>query len=202
MPLQVQPAIFTMLALVTWAQCVYYNPPFAWVRRWHVPLFTVTLACTFAGVETALVLTLRPLDSEAKVIAVGVVATVALMSGLVPPYIELAKRRGRVVGINFLFLATDWCGAAFSLMSLVAQRKLDVLGSVMYIAVLVLEAGIFISHLVWRVRFREERREEKRLEKEAKRLKKEEKERAKRAGRDSPVIEGGDLEKAIGLEDA
>lgn len=33
-------------------------------------------------------------------IVVGVVATVLLASGLIPPYFELRKRDGRVIGIS------------------------------------------------------------------------------------------------------
>jgi hypothetical protein len=45
---------------------------------------------------------------------------------------ELLKRRGRVVGIDFIFLAIDWNGAFFSLMALVAQNEFDVLFGTMY----------------------------------------------------------------------
>ncbi|KAL8767889.1 MAG: hypothetical protein Q9194_005853, partial [Teloschistes cf. exilis] len=32
---------------------------------------------------------------------VGVISAILLASGLIPPYFEIAKRHGRVVGINF-----------------------------------------------------------------------------------------------------
>lgn len=49
---------------------------------------------------------------------VGAVAFVLLIAGYIPLALELLKRRGRVVGINFVFLGIDWLGAFFSLMSL------------------------------------------------------------------------------------
>lgn len=64
---------------------------------------------------------------------IGAVAATLLAAGLLPPYGEAWKRRGRIVGINFVFLATDALGALFSLFSLVAQRTFDILGGVMYI---------------------------------------------------------------------
>jgi hypothetical protein len=65
----------------------------------------------------------------------AITASVMLAVGLIPPYFELAKRNGRVVGISnialyvngcpkmltrtdFVFLTVDWVGAFFSLMAL------------------------------------------------------------------------------------
>ena len=50
-------------------------------------------------------------------------AFVLLISGYVPIPFELAKRRGRVVGIDFVFLTIDWIGAFFSLMALGKQAR-------------------------------------------------------------------------------
>jgi hypothetical protein len=66
------------------------------------------------------------------VLTVGVVAFVALISGYLPIPLELLKRRGRVKGIDFVFLGIDWCGAFFSLLALVAQNEFDVLFGTMY----------------------------------------------------------------------
>lgn len=65
---------------------------------------------------------------------VGIVAAILLAAGLLPPYREIWKRRGRVIGINWVgitlvlgrtitegakvFLSMDWFGAVFSLMAL------------------------------------------------------------------------------------
>ena len=56
--------------------------------------------------------------NEAPILAIGVIAAILLAAGLLPPYVEIWKRRGRVIGINFVFLSMDWSGAFFSLMAL------------------------------------------------------------------------------------
>lgn len=52
------------------------------------------------------------------VLIMGILACIMLIGGYVPIPFELIKRRGRVVGIDFIFLTIDWSGAFFSLMSL------------------------------------------------------------------------------------
>ncbi|KAI9804394.1 MAG: hypothetical protein M1825_001293 [Sarcosagium campestre] len=74
--------------------------------------------------------------------------------GLLPPYRELWKRGGEVVGINFIFLGIDFMGAFFSLMALVAQNTFDALGGSLYIVCLALEIGIFASHWIFLFRTR------------------------------------------------
>lgn len=51
-------------------------------------------------------------------IIVGVVASILVAVGLLPPYYEMWKRRGRVVGISLWFIFIDLLGAFFSLMAL------------------------------------------------------------------------------------
>ena len=85
---------------------------------------------------------------------VGVVAAILLAAGLLPPYFELWKRSGRVVGISFVFLAIDWLGAFFSLMGVIAQNTFDPLGGCLFIVCVVIEGGIFVSHAIWLFRTR------------------------------------------------
>ena len=51
-------------------------------------------------------------------IIIGIIASILVAVGLLPPYYEMWKRRGRVVGINLIFIAIDLFGAFFSLMAL------------------------------------------------------------------------------------
>lgn len=72
-----------------------------------------------------------------------------------------ANRDVGLGGIDFVFLSIDWFGAFFSIMSLVAQHTFDYLGGVLYLVVIILESGIFISHWVWLFRTRRQRKAEK-----------------------------------------
>ncbi|KAL8732266.1 MAG: hypothetical protein Q9166_002838 [cf. Caloplaca sp. 2 TL-2023] len=160
-PIQIQPQAFCLLALTSWAQVLIYNN--AW-RLWTASLLAAAIGTAFGGIQVILVLTLRGPYSrgvEWPMTLVGVVSAVLLAGGLIPPYFEIAKRNGRVVGINFIFLSIDWLGAFFSLMALVAQNTFDVLGGVQYIVCLLLEAGIFTSHLLFLLRTRSLRRRAK-----------------------------------------
>jgi hypothetical protein len=104
-------------------------------RTWTATLILATLLAIFAGVEAGLIFAIRPAYSRGidwPVLTIGIVAFVSLISGYLPIPIELLKRRGRVVGIDFIFLTIDWCGAFFSLLALVAQNEFDVLFGTMY----------------------------------------------------------------------
>ncbi|KAL1875133.1 hypothetical protein VTK73DRAFT_10270 [Phialemonium thermophilum] len=158
-PIQVQPQVFMTLCLISWVQILVYHNKWT---PWKASLLGLATAAIFAGVEAALVLTLKPVydrGNDVPVLVVGIVAAVLLAVGLLPPYGEIWKRRGRVIGINWIFLAMDWSGAFFSLMALVAQNSFDVLGGVLYIICCFLEMGIFMSHIIWRIRTREIRKE-------------------------------------------
>ncbi|ERS98159.1 hypothetical protein HMPREF1624_04940 [Sporothrix schenckii ATCC 58251] len=160
-PIQVQPQAFMTLCVISWSQIMVYG------NGWSVKKATLAglaMAAIFAGVEAALIFSLRPIyerGNEAPAIVVGIIASILLAAGLVPPYFEIYKRRGRIVGINFVFLAMDWSGAFFSLMALVAQNTFDVLGGVIYIICALLEIGIFLSHIIWRIRTRKLRQQAK-----------------------------------------
>ncbi|KAI1378873.1 PQ loop repeat-domain-containing protein [Hypoxylon crocopeplum] len=158
-PLQVQPQAFMALCLVNWCQILHYHR--RWVL-WKVLLIGVANVAVFAGVQAALIVTLQPLYDAGNgtgVLVVGIIANILLAFGLLPPYGEIWKRRGRVIGINFVFLSMDWLGAFFSLMSLAAQNSFDVLGGVLYIVCILLESGIFLSHMIWLLRTRKLRKE-------------------------------------------
>lgn len=81
-------------------------------------------------------------------LVIGIIASILLALGLVPPYFELAKRKGRVVGINFVFLSLDSGGALFSLLSVVVGT-MDIMSLILYAIVLAMEIGIFLSQIIW-----------------------------------------------------
>ncbi|KAK3943192.1 PQ loop repeat-domain-containing protein [Diplogelasinospora grovesii] len=158
-PLQVQPQVFMALCLICWAQTLLYRNKWRWWAAWGLALLC---AYIFAGLEAVLIIFLRPgydRGDGRPITVIGVVAAILLALGLLPPYWEIWKRKGRVVGINWVFLAMDWSGAFLSLMALVAQNTFDVLGGVLYIICCLLELGIFASHIIWLLRTRRIREE-------------------------------------------
>jgi len=104
-------------------------------RTWTATLLLLGLLVVFAGVEIGLILAIQPAYARSidwPVLTIGIIAFITLLSGYLPIPFELLKRRGRVVGIDFVFLSIDWCGAFFSLMALVAQTEFDALFGTMY----------------------------------------------------------------------
>ncbi|EOA84603.1 uncharacterized protein SETTUDRAFT_91612 [Exserohilum turcica Et28A] len=153
-PLVVQPQCFGVLRGVSWAQCLVYTRKW---RTWTASLMLVCLLAIFAGVEVGLVFAIRPSYSkglEWPVLLIGIIAFLTLISGYIGIPFELLKRRGRVVGIDFIFLAIDWNGAFFSLMALVAQNEFDALFGTMYALCCAIEMSMVVSHLVWLFRTR------------------------------------------------
>ncbi|KAL8974892.1 MAG: hypothetical protein Q9205_008114, partial [Flavoplaca limonia] len=80
-------------------QILIYNN--AW-RVWTATLLASGIGALFGGLQILLVLTLRGPYSrgvEWPITLVGVLSAILLAAGLIPPYFEIAKRSGRVVGI-------------------------------------------------------------------------------------------------------
>ena len=90
-------------------------------RAWTATLITVAFGMLFAGIEILLIFVIRGPYSNGvswPVTFVGVLAAVLIISGYIPVPFEIVKRRGHVIGIDFVFLTIDWLGAIFSLMAL------------------------------------------------------------------------------------
>ncbi|ORY17249.1 hypothetical protein BCR34DRAFT_50894 [Clohesyomyces aquaticus] len=159
--LQFQPQCFGLLTLICWGQALHYSHHW---RTWTATVATVLVAIGLGLTEMILILTLRkPYYNGVKwpMMMMAIIASVMQAAGLILPYFELAKRKGRVVGIDFTFLTVDYSGAFFSLMALVAQNTFDVLGGTLYLVCMILETGIFISHWIWLWRVRHVRSEAK-----------------------------------------
>ncbi len=92
-----------------------------WKAR-NVFLICTAILVLDGGLQGLLVWLLRKAyyekNLEWPLTLIGALAFILLISGYIPIPFELIKRRGRVVGIDFLFLIIDWFGAFFSLMSL------------------------------------------------------------------------------------
>ncbi|KAF9893956.1 hypothetical protein FE257_008927 [Aspergillus nanangensis] len=101
--LQVQPQLFAVFSLISWGQILYYNHNF---HLWKAVFYAVGLAVLFGGLETMLILTLRIPYSKGITwpdLVVGVFAAILLTLGLIPPYFEMWKRNGRVIGISLMY---------------------------------------------------------------------------------------------------
>lgn len=151
-PLRIQPQLFTFFCTLSWIQTLYYPPKK--VSRTRLVTFVGAFIAISIGLEVGFILWLRPLyrrGIEWPMLIIGIVASILLAIGLIPPYFELAKRQGRVIGINFVFLILDSLGALFSLLSIVVGT-MDIMSIVLYAIVLALEVGIFASHFIWWLR--------------------------------------------------
>ncbi|CAI4524519.1 CPA_1a_G0028110.mRNA.1.CDS.1 [Saccharomyces cerevisiae] len=152
--LQIQPHLFMFFALISFMQALYY-PPVSMVR-WKIVSIVFLMVAFAVGMEIGFILPLRSLyDRGIKWpdLIFGIVAIILLGAGLLPPYFELAKRKGRVVGINFVFLVIDSMGAWLSMVSVIIG-KMDILGIILYAVIAILELGIFLSHFIWCCRFK------------------------------------------------
>ena len=152
-PLRIQPQLFTFFCVISWIQTLYY-PPVKLSTR-NILLQSIAFLVVAVGLEVGFILWLRPVYEHGThwpMLVIGIIASVLLAVGLVPPYFELAKRQGRVIGINFVFLTMDSMGAFLSLLSIVFGT-MDIMSMVLYAIVLAMELGIFASHTILYLRF-------------------------------------------------
>ncbi|PVH94843.1 PQ loop repeat protein [Periconia macrospinosa] len=140
--LRIQPQILTLLSLVTWIQCFYYEKNWTVARSLAV---VVPVACSMGGIQTGLIFGLRAAkDRELQwpLTLMAVLSAVLLAAGVLRHYWDIYVHR-TVRGISFLFVGIDAAGDLFSLISILFQYKLDVLGMVIYGTELVLWIGVF-----------------------------------------------------------
>lgn len=154
MILQIQPHLFMFFCSISFIQTLYY-PPLK-MNRLKIILTILSIILFDVGMEVGFIIWLKPLYAKGITwpnLIFGILATILLSVGLLPPYFELAKRQGRVVGINFWFLSVDSLGAWLSIASVILGN-MDVMGIILYCAVAALELGIFLSHFIWCCRFK------------------------------------------------
>lgn len=97
------------------------------------------------GVQAGLIFALRHAkerDLEWPLILMAALAAALLAAGVGSHYIDIYLHR-TVRGISFIFVGIDALGDVFSLVSVVFQSRLDILGMVIYATELVLWIGIF-----------------------------------------------------------
>lgn len=152
--LQIQPHLFMIFCAVSFAQTLYYPP--CQMNRLKIAAIMLTTTLIDVGLEVGFIIWLKPLYQKGTKwpdLIFGISASILLAVGLLPPYFELFKRKGRVVGINFLFLFVDSLGAWLSIVSVIVGT-MDVMGIILYCIVAGMELGIFASHFIWCCRFK------------------------------------------------
>ncbi|KAL4781116.1 hypothetical protein BJX76DRAFT_336127 [Aspergillus varians] len=146
--LRVQAQILTFLSLITWAQCLYYGKKYP-VSRCATAV--ISLLVVLGGIETGLIFALREAKDrglEWPMILMAILSASLLAAGVLRHYWDIYVHR-TVRGISFIFVAIDAAGDLFSLVSVVFESRIDVLGMVIYGTELVLWIGVFICGLVF-----------------------------------------------------
>lgn len=98
-----------------------------------------------AGIQTGLVFALRIPKSrgtEWPMIVMAVLSAVLLAAGVLRHYWDIYVHR-TVRGISFIFVAIDAAGDVFSLVSILFQPSIDLLGIIIYGTEFVLWCGVF-----------------------------------------------------------
>ncbi|EMC95742.1 hypothetical protein BAUCODRAFT_123040 [Baudoinia panamericana UAMH 10762] len=140
--LQVQPQVLTCLSLATWIQCYYYEHKWS---VWKALAVVLPVASIMGGIETALVFALQhgiQHDVRWPLTLMAVLAALFLALGVGEQYISIFKH-GSVAGISFLFCGIDALGDVTSIVSVLYEQRVNVLGLVIYSVELVLWIGIF-----------------------------------------------------------
>ncbi|KAI9926336.1 hypothetical protein ASPWEDRAFT_32251 [Aspergillus wentii DTO 134E9] len=141
--LRIQPQILTFLSLVTWAQCFYYGK-----KRSLMACITavVPLLITLGGIEVGLIYALQAAkdrDIQWPIILMAVLSACLLAAGVLRHYWDIYVHH-TVRGISFIFIAIDAAGDLFSLVSVLFEPSIDILGMVIYGTELVLWIGIMV----------------------------------------------------------
>ncbi|OJJ02091.1 hypothetical protein ASPVEDRAFT_62240 [Aspergillus versicolor CBS 583.65] len=146
--LRVQAQILTFLSLVTWAQCLYYGKKYSISR---CAAAVMSLLVILGGIEAGLIFALRAAKDrglEWPMILMAVLSACFLAAGVLRHYWDIYVHR-TVRGISFIFVGIDAAGDLFSLVSIVFEAQIDILGMVIYGTELVLWIGVFICGFVF-----------------------------------------------------
>lgn len=148
--LQVQPNILILLSLWTWSQCKYYGEK--WSRR-KIRLWFTAMGMVLGGTETGLVFALRLARERGQrwpLMVMAIVAAVLLAAGVLRHYIDMFKTRSDA-GLSLKFAILDASGDVASVLSVVFQPSLSILGLVIYGTELVIWLGLIGVVLYFRM---------------------------------------------------
>lgn len=105
----------------------------------------VPIAAVMGGIQAGLIIALRipkSRDIEWPMILMAALSAALLAAGVLRHYWDIWVHR-TVRGISFIFVAIDAAGDVFSLVSLLFQPELDILGVVIYATEFILWCGVF-----------------------------------------------------------
>ncbi|KAJ3784553.1 hypothetical protein GGU10DRAFT_395717 [Lentinula aff. detonsa] len=146
-PLILQPQLFSVLTMASWAQCQYYGRK----RPLRVTLLLFFCGCVIlGGFEVGTIYALRPSfnrgdrsGSEGTEFF-GIMSTVLIAISFIPQYYEIYKRK-EVIGISIWFMTVDLLGV-FSDLSLVFKSGVfDVVPAVTYSLVVVMDGAVILA---------------------------------------------------------
>ncbi|KAH7099263.1 hypothetical protein BKA62DRAFT_621625 [Auriculariales sp. MPI-PUGE-AT-0066] len=143
-PLIVQPQAFAALCGLSWAQVLHYHFKFSVFKSL---LAWLGLLATIGTLEVAFVFACRAGErhgTSAGTTFFGVLAAVMILGGFAPQYYEIWKFK-EVFGLSLLFIFIDMMGALTSCLALVFEPEFDILASVSYGGLVILEIGIFLA---------------------------------------------------------
>ncbi|XP_006463011.1 hypothetical protein AGABI2DRAFT_42712, partial [Agaricus bisporus var. bisporus H97] len=158
LPLQLRPQLDGFFGLISWGQCLYYNPH-RQNKRYMSFLLVAGTMISIGGFEVFLVFISRPAYERgvtAPVELYGVLSTVLIAAGLLPQYWEIYKRK-EVVGISYLFIFVDILGGLLNDLSLLFAKEFDGLAAASYTIVIIMDSAIFIAALILNPRARRRR---------------------------------------------
>ncbi|KAH9933337.1 PQ loop repeat-domain-containing protein [Fomitopsis serialis] len=146
-PIIVQPQLFGTLSFLSFAQCQYYGSkrPF-WTC---VAIYIVCLAL-LGGLQVGFVYAVRPSyehGHSAGVEFFGIASSVTIAAGLLPQYYEIWKH-GEVIGISIPFMTVDMLGGVFNDLSLAFKSDFNVIASVTYSLVVVMDGIVILLALI------------------------------------------------------
>ncbi|KAF1835278.1 PQ loop repeat protein-like protein [Decorospora gaudefroyi] len=139
--LQVQPNILILLSLFTWSQCKHYGE--GWGLK-KIAVAFAAIALALGGVETGLVFALRLARSRGykwPLTLMAIIAALLLAGGVLRHYVDMF-RTGSDAGMSLKFAILDASGDVASLLSVVFQLHLSILGLVIYGSELAIWLGL------------------------------------------------------------
>ncbi|KAF7322239.1 hypothetical protein HMN09_00000700 [Mycena chlorophos] len=169
-PLILQPQLFGFLSFVSWGQCQYYShPAYAdpatrpHARRRAILLGGLAMLLVVAF-QLALVFGIRPAyrrgdePAERAVDFLGILSPVLISLALIPQYVEIYRLK-EVVGISIAFMVVDGMGGVFSDLSLLFRGgPFDIVASITYTLVVVLDGAVILAALILNPRAEKRRR--------------------------------------------